>query len=63
MGERKETKEKKRKETQIPFHPKMKRWIEAKGKSKDQEERRKEKRNKRRNEKRNKRRNERGNKK
>jgi len=27
----KKRKEKKRKETQIPFHPKMKRWIEAKG--------------------------------
>jgi len=26
----KKRKEKKRKETQIPFHPKMKRWIEEK---------------------------------
>jgi len=37
----KKRKEKKRKETQIPFHPKMKRWIEVKGKSKEQKVERK----------------------
>jgi len=38
LAERRSSTEKKRKETQIPFHPKMKRWIEVKGKSKEQKE-------------------------